>query len=104
MSLSIKINDTVAVVAGREKGKKGRVLKVFPGTGKVIVEKINFIKKHTKPSQQSRQGGIVEKEGPIHVSNVMIFCKKCNRPVRARRLTGADGTRNRSCAQCGELI
>lgn len=100
----IKVNDTVTVIAGKEKGKQGRVLKVLPGKERVVVEKINFIKRHTKPSQQSRQGGIVEKEGPVHVSNVMVHCKKCNKPVRTRNHAGADRTKNRSCASCGELL
>ena len=104
MSTNIRVNDTVEVIAGKEKGKKGRVLKVFPKDQRVVVEKINFIKRHTRPSQKSRQGGIVEKEGAIHFSNVMLVCKKCNKPVRARRLAGADGVKNRACASCGELF
>lgn len=104
MGVNIKVNDTVAVIAGKEKGKKGRVLKVHPGKGRVVVEKVNFIKKHTRPSQQSRQGGIVEKEGAIHLSNVMLLCKKCNKPVRTRNLLGADGAKSRACAACGELL
>jgi large subunit ribosomal protein L24 len=104
MNPSIKVKDTVEIIAGREKGKKGKVLKVFPESGRVVVEKVNFIKRHTRPSQQSRQGGIVEKEGPIHISNVKVFCKKCNRSVRVRRLVGADNVKNRACARCGELF
>lgn len=104
MGTGIKVNDTVVVTAGREKGKKGRVLKVFPRQEKVVVEKVNFIKRHTRPSQKSRQGGIVEKEGRIHITNVMIFCKKCNRPVRIRRLAGADGVKSRVCFRCGEVF
>jgi large subunit ribosomal protein L24 len=104
MNPSIKVNDTVEVIAGREKGKKGRVLKVFPRSERLVVEKVNFVKRHTRPSQKSRQGGIVEKEGPIHISNVMVFCKKCNRPVRVRRLVGADNVKSRACARCGELF
>jgi large subunit ribosomal protein L24 len=104
MTINIKVNDTVAVIAGKEKGKKGRVLRVFPEAERVLVEKVNFIKRHTRPSQNNRQGGIVEKEGPLHASNLMLFCKKCNRPVRTRRLKGADGAKNRACARCGELF
>jgi len=101
--MNYRVNDTVEIIAGREKGKRGRVLKVLPAKGRVIVEKVNFVKRHTKPSQQSRQGGIVEKEGSIHVSNVMLFCKKCSKPVRVRNLRGADGVKSRACARCGEL-
>jgi len=101
--MDYRVNDTVEVIAGREKGKKGRILKVLPAKERVVIEKVNFVKRHTKPSQQSRQGGIVEKEGAIHVSNVMLFCKKCNRAVRIKNLRGADGAKNRACARCGEL-
>lgn len=101
--MNYRVNDTVEVIAGREKGKRGRVLKVLPAQERVVIEKVNFVKRHTRPSQKSRQGGIVEKEGSIHVSNVMLFCKKCNRPVRVRNLRGADGVQSRSCARCGEL-
>ena len=104
MNPNIKVNDVVEIIAGREKGKKGKVLKVFPRSERLVVEKVNFIKRHTRPSQQSRQGGIVEKEGPIHISNVMVFCKKCNKSVRVRRLVGADKVKNRACARCGELF
>ena len=101
--MNYRVKDTVEIIAGREKGKRGRVLKVLPAKGRVIVEKVNFVKRHTKPSQKSRQGGIVEKEGSIHASNVMLFCKKCNKAVRVRNLRGADGTGSRACARCGEL-
>ena len=100
----IKVNDTVAVVAGKEKGKRGRVLMVLPEKDRVIVEKVNFIKRHTKPSQKHRQGGIIEKEGPIHLSNVQPYCKKCSKPVRLRHVTGTDGAKSRACARCGDLF
>ena len=101
--MNYRVKDTVEIIAGREKGKRGRILTVLPAQGRVIVEKVNFVKRHTKPSQKSRQGGIVEKEGSIHASNVMLFCKKCNKAVRVRNLRGADGTGSRACARCGEL-
>ena len=104
MATGIKVNDTVAVIAGKEKGKRGRVLMVLPEKQRVIVEKVNFIKRHTKPSQKQRQGGIVEKEGPIHISNVQLFCKKCNKPVRVKSLTGTGGEKSRACARCGEIL
>ena len=104
MSTNIRINDMVSVIAGKEKGKKGKVLKVVPGDNRVIVEKVNFIKRHTKPSQNNRQGGIVEKEGSIHLSNVKLFCKKCSKAVRTRNVRGADGVKSRSCVSCGELF
>ena len=102
--MGIKVNDTVGVIAGKEKGKRGRVLRVLPSEERVIVEKVNFVKRHTKPSQKQRQGGIVEKEGPIHISNVQLFCKKCNKPVRVKNLTGAGGEKSRACGRCGEIL
>lgn len=104
MAKGIKVNDTVAVIAGKEKGKRGRVLMVLPAEGRVIVEKVNFIKRHTKPSQKQRQGGIIEREGPLHLSNVQLFCKKCGKPVRVRSLSGADGAKSRACARCGGVL
>ncbi|HNR68361.1 MAG TPA: 50S ribosomal protein L24 [bacterium] len=74
--MRIKKNDQVVVLSGNYKGKKGKVLKVFPEANRIIVEGVNFIKRHTRPSQQNPQGGIVEKEAPIHVSNVMVVCPK----------------------------
>jgi large subunit ribosomal protein L24 len=78
----IKKNDLVMVVNGKESGKSGRILKVLPEKGKVIIEKINFIKRHARPHGKQRQGGILEKEAPLHISNVMLLCEKCNKPVR----------------------
>ena len=104
MAKAIKINDTVAVISGKEKGKRGRVLMVLPREEKVIIEKVNFIKRHTKPSQKHRQGGIIEREGPIHASNVQPYCKKCGKPSRVRTLTGAGGEKSRACARCGEVL
>ena len=104
MARAIKINDTVAVVAGKEKGKRGRVLMVLPEKGRVIVEKVNFIKRHTKPSQKHRQGGIIEREGAIHLSNVQLYSKKCGKPSRVRSLSGAGGDKSRACARCGEIL
>ena len=80
--LSLRKNDQVQVMAGREKGKTGKILKVDSKSNRVVVEKINLVKKHTKPSQQNPQGGIVEKELPLHYSNVLLMCAKCNRGVR----------------------
>ncbi|GMU96005.1 MAG: 50S ribosomal protein L24 [Ignavibacterium album] len=82
MRMKIKKNDTVMVIAGNDRGKTGKVLKVFPKESRVIVEGINLRKRHTKPSQRNPQGGILEKEAPIHVSNVMIIDPKTNEPTR----------------------
>jgi len=100
----IKKNDLVMVVNGREKGKSGRVLRVLPEKEKLIIEKINFIKRHTRPHGQQKQGGIIEKEAPLHVSNVMLLCEKCNKPVRiGHRLIEGD-RKVRFCRKCGELF
>lgn len=103
MPASIKKGDMVQVLAGKEKGKKGRVLAVHPSDHKVVVEKLNIIKKHMKPSQQHTQGGIVEKENPLHVSNVMLVCPKCQARTRSGVLE-AGGKRQRVCKKCKEVI
>lgn len=97
-------NDNVLVISGNYKGKKGKVLKVEPKNNRVIVEGVNFIKRHTRPSQKNQQGGIVEKEAPINVSNVMVVCPKCDTPSRLGRKVLEDGKRVRICRSCGEMI
>jgi large subunit ribosomal protein L24 len=100
----IKKGDMVAVIAGKDKGKRGKTLKVFPARDKVIVEKINLIKRHTKRKSQGEQGGIIEKEAPLHLSNIMFFCGKCNRPTRIGKKILSDGRRVRICRKCGEVV
>ncbi|KPL07805.1 50S ribosomal protein L24 [bacterium SM23_57] len=80
--MDIKKDDMVLVISGNDRGKKGRVLKVFPKQNRIVVEGINFIKRHTKPNQVNPQGGIIEKEGVIHVSNVMLLCPVTGKPTR----------------------
>jgi len=101
--MRIKKGDTVVVIAGKYKGVKGKVLKAFPKTQRVIVEKVNFIKKHTRPSQQNQQGGIIEKEAPIHVSNVQLFNTKINEVTRAVYKKAGD-KRIRVCKKTGDEI
>ena len=98
----VRKNDLVEVVAGKEKGKTGKVLQVFHKKDRVLVEKVNFIKRHQKPSGGQKQGGIIEREGPVHLSNVMLFCPKCDKGVRIRRQRLEDGHAVRLCAGCGE--
>ncbi len=101
--MKIKKGDLVIVISGADKGKKGRVLKAFPKTNRVIVEKVHMIKKHTKPSQRNPQGGIVHKEAPVHVSNVMLFNEKLNtvsKPVMIAR----EGSRVRVCKKSGDEL
>lgn len=101
--LHVKKNDTVMVIAGKDKGKVGKVLKVLRKENRVIVEKVNIVKKHVRPSPKSK-GGILEKESPIHVSNVMIYCEKCGKGVRVGRRILEDGKKVRYCKKCNEVI
>ncbi len=91
----VRKGDTVVVVAGREKGKVGKVLRVNSREGRVTVEKLNMIKRHTKPSQKIRQGGIVEREAPLHISNVMLYAQALGKPSRVAMKTLEDGRRVR---------
>lgn len=104
MGLSIKKNDTVLVVIGKEKGKRGRVLSIYPSKDQLLIEKINMIKKHMKPSRKYTQGGIIEKEAPLHISNVMLICPKCNKPTRIGNSLLQDGMKVRMCKKCREVI
>lgn len=100
----VRKNDLVMVIAGKEKGKTGKVLKVLPKKERVIVEKVNFIKRHTRPTGRLRQGGIIQKEGPIHISNVLLLCPKCNRGVRTGTRFLENGKKALVCKKCGEII
>jgi len=101
--LTIKKKDTVVVNTGKDKGKKGEVLKVYKEENKVIVSKINFVKRHKKPTQ-TEPGGIREKEAPVPISNVMLICPKCTKPTRPKFDTLSDGKKVRVCRKCGEMI
>lgn len=100
----IRKGDTVVVIAGRERGKSGKVLSVDLGAGKVIVEKLNIIKRHTKPNQKAKQGGILEREAPIQLSNVMFFCPVTQKPTRVGVRSLADGRRVRFSKKSNETI
>ena len=100
----VKKNDLVMVVAGKDKGKSGKVLSVLSKKNRVIVEKVNFIKRHTRPSAKQRQGGIIEREGPINISNVMLICTKCNKPSRIGKKYLEDDKKVRVCKKCGEIL
>jgi large subunit ribosomal protein L24 len=97
-------DDTVVVISGDDKGKTGKVLKVFPGKNRIIVEGINFIKRHTKPRSRMQPGGLVEKEAPIDVSNVMVMCPRCGEGARPRRTKLVEGRRVRICNKCNEIV
>lgn len=100
----VRKNDMVLVIAGKERGKRGRVLSVFPKEGRLFVEKLNIIKRHQRPTQKQKQGGIIEKEGPIHVSNVMLVCRRCDKPTSVSYSFLEGGKKVRMCKKCGEVI
>lgn len=100
----IKKDDKVKVIAGKDQGKIGKVLKVLPKKHRVLVENINIVKRHSKPSAQNRQGGIIEREAPIHWSNVQLMCNKCVQPARIRKRELEDGRKVRVCGKCDEVI
>ena len=102
--MKIRKNDTVLVIAGKDKGKKGKVRFAHPEDKQVVVEGINFIKRHTRARGTVRQAGIIELEAPIHVSNVMLLCNKCSHPTRIGFRLLADGRKVRICRSCREVI
>lgn len=104
VGLRIKKNDTVVVLTGKNRGKGGRVLSVLPSKEKVIIEGVNIVKKHMKPNKQYAQGGIIEKEAPVHYSNVMLVCPKCNKSTRFGNTVLDDGKKIRVCKKCKEVI
>ena len=100
----LKKNDQVEVIAGKDKGRVGKVLKVMPDKNKAIVERINMVKRHTKPTEMNQQGQIVDKEAPIHVSNLQLICPECTKTGRIGRKILEDGTKVRYCKSCGGSI
>jgi large subunit ribosomal protein L24 len=100
----LKKDDIVQIITGKEKGKKGKVLAFFPETGRLTVEKLNMLKRHMKSDGKSRQAGIIEKEGSVHMSNVLIVCDKCGKGVRVKRKKLEDGKRVRVCRKCDEVL
>ena len=102
--MKIRKNDTVLVIAGKDKGKKGKVRFVYPKDEQLFVEGINLIKRHTRATGQVRQAGIIEREAPINVSNVMLLCNRCNHPTHIGFRHLQDGRKVRTCRSCGEVI
>lgn len=104
--LAVRKSDVVEVIGGKDRGKRGKVIRVIPKTERVLVEKINYVKRHAKPGRIKgmQQGGIIERENPLHVSNVMLVCTKCDKPVRTGHTRLADGKKVRVCKGCGETI
>ncbi len=101
--MNVKKGDEVIVIAGKDKGKTGKVIQVIPSQDKVVVEGVAIVKRHTKPTQKMPQGGIIEKEAAIHVSNVMPFCSTCKKGVRVAH-TIENGTKTRVCRKCGKAL
>ncbi len=102
--MRIRKNDTVLVIAGKDKGKKGSVRFAYPEKEQVLVEGVNFIKRHTRAKGQVRQAGIIEREAPVSVSKVMMLCSRCNHPSRIGFRFLEDGKKVRICRSCGEVI
>ena len=103
--LHIRKNDQVEVLAGKDRGKRGRVLRLIPDRGRAIVERINMIKRHTRPNpQRNIKGGLVEREASLDVSNLMVVCPECDKTTRVRRKMLADGRKVRTCVACEGVI
>ena len=104
MALHIRKNDSVMVIAGKERGTTGKVLRVLPDQSRAVIERLNLVKRHTRPRGPQQPGGIVEKEASIHLSNLMVMCDKCNAPVRFGHKVLGDGKKTRCCRRCGETL
>lgn len=102
--MKIRKDDTVLVIAGKDKGKKGKVRFAYPEEGRLLVEGVNFIKKHVQSRREVRQAGIIEQEAPVQLSNVMLVCNKCNRPTHIGFRFLEDGRKVRICRSCHEVI
>ncbi len=107
--MNVRKNDTVMVVSGNSLGKQGKVLKLFPAKSRLIIEGVNIVKRHSRPSQKNPQGGVVQKEAPIHLSNVMVVCPKCGKPTRigyapVKDATSGKDKKMRVCKHCNEMF
>lgn len=102
--MKIRKNDNVAVISGKDRGKKGRVLQVFPEQGRILVEAMNYRKVHRRPTRDNPKGGILQMEGTLSLSNVMLVCPRCGKPTRVGYLFLADGTKQRICKKCREIL
>ncbi len=102
--MQVRKNDTVLVIVGKDRGKKGKVRQALPKESRVVIEGVNVVKRHMRARGATRQAGIIEREAPIHVSNVMLLCTKCNRPTRIGFRFLEDGSKVRICRRCKEVI
>jgi large subunit ribosomal protein L24 len=102
--MHVRKGDQVVVIAGKEKGKRGRVLRLMTGNGRVVIERVNMVKRHTKPTQRNPRGGILEKEGSVEASNVALWCGKCVAPRRAKVEEKEGQKKRRVCVKCGTVF
>jgi len=100
----LKKKDNVLIICGEDKGKSGKIIEIFPHKNRLIIEGINLLKKHMKPTQKTPQGGIIRQEGPIHISNVRLVCNKCNKPTSTKNGMTKEGKKVRVCKKCVEII
>lgn len=100
----VRKGDIVKVIAGRDRGKVGEVLRVFPAEDRIIVKGVHMVKRHQRPTARQREGGIIEREGKIHISNVLVICPECDAPTRVGFAIGSDGEKLRKCKQCGRTF
>ena len=105
MKVHVRKNDQVVVVSGKDRGKRGRVLEVYPGRGRALVEGVNIVKRHTKPNpQRNVKGGVVEREAALHASNVQLVCPECGKPTRIGKKVLGDGRKVRVCRKCEGVV
>jgi large subunit ribosomal protein L24 len=102
--MHVRKGDQVVVIAGKDKGKRGRVLRLQTGNGRVVIERVNMVKRHTKPTQRNPRGGILEKEGSVEASNVALWCGKCVAPRRAKVEEKEGQKKRRVCIKCGTVF
>lgn len=102
--LHVKKNDMVMIIAGKDKGKSGKVMRVLADKGRVVVENLNVVKRHTRPTRTNAEGGIIEKEAPLAASNVLLLCGACNKPTRTGIRILDDGSKARFCKKCNEIV
>jgi len=100
----VKKGDTVVVLSGKDKGKKGKILSVLPSEGKALVEGVNMVTKHQKPNKQVKQGGIIHQEAPVYSSKLAVYCPNCNEGRRVNNMILNNGTKVRKCVKCGEVL
>ena len=102
--MKLKKGDSVAIMAGKERGKKGKILRMIPDENRIVIEGLNFVKVYTRPTQQNPKGGITQVEGKLHRSNVQLICPRCSKPTRVGFQFLSDGTKQRVCKKCNEII